>query len=116
MLTDKKIAGGNLRKGCSETVAQHGKNNVKQSSLNVRILFNPGPQLFIAEWLSRHNHNVNSHEQITCMTLSFNVLQTCKSFQKTAKEIQLPSICNKYIGIFGRLCIVWLAINRNKSL
>ena len=40
----------------------------------MKILYKPGPQLFIVDWLSRYNHNESKDEEIPGMTLNINVV------------------------------------------
>ena len=39
-----------------------------------RILYKPGPQLFIADWLSRHNHKTNRDEEIPGISVTINTI------------------------------------------
>ena len=42
----------------------------------VRIIYKPGPDLFIADWLSRQNHKENKDEEIPGMPLNVDTIQT----------------------------------------
>ena len=44
---------------------------------NMRILYKPGPQLLIADWLYRHNNRVKKEKMIPGMGISINVIETC---------------------------------------
>ena len=41
----------------------------------VRIIYKPGPDLFIVDWLSRQNHSENKDEEIPGMQLSIKAIQ-----------------------------------------
>ena len=44
---------------------------------NVRIMYKPGPQVFITDWLSGHNYSENWDEAILGMSLNINAIETC---------------------------------------
>ena len=54
----------------------------------VRILYKPGPEIFIADWLSQHNHKENKDKAIHRMDVEVNAVQTltdvpeCMSIQQ----------------------------------
>ena len=68
----------------------------------VRILHKPGPDLFTADWLSRHNHTENKDTEIPGMDIKVNAIQTatniseCMSIpqlhQTTAQDNHLPCL------------------------
>ena len=41
--------------------------NSTKNLYRVRIIYKPGPDLFMGDWLFRHNHNENKDEEITGM-------------------------------------------------
>ena len=41
----------------------------------VRIIYKPGPELFIADWLSCHNHMENEDEEICGMDIRVDAMQ-----------------------------------------
>ena len=41
----------------------------------VRIIYKPGPCLFIADWLSRQKHKGNKVEKMTGMQVNINIIQ-----------------------------------------
>ena len=45
---------------------------------NIRILYKPGTNLFITDWLSRHNDSEDRDEEIQAMSLSIYAIDTCK--------------------------------------
>ena len=42
----------------------------------VRIIYKPGPDVFIADWLSRQNHKENRDKEIPDMQLNVDAIQT----------------------------------------
>ena len=42
----------------------------------MKIIYRPGPNLFIADWLSRQNHDKNKDAEIPSMQLNINTIQT----------------------------------------
>ena len=43
----------------------------------IRILYKPGLQLYISNWLSRQNHNEGTAENITDKNLNINAIKIC---------------------------------------
>ena len=43
---------------------------------SVRILYKPGPDLFITDWLSRHNHTENKDAEIPGIDIKVDAIQT----------------------------------------
>ena len=61
----------------------------------VRIIYNPGPHLFIADWLSRQNHKENKDAQIPGMQLN---MMPCKQqiiYQAAWQYISYNRQCHK---------------------
>ena len=56
----------------------------------VRIIYKPGPDLFMADWLSRHNYSENKDEEISFMQISINVIQSTTNIPEcmTTHELQ----------------------------
>ena len=63
-----------------------------QPSIQHRDLAQARPQLFIADWLSRHNNNEGKDEEILGMSLIINAVETCTDIPKCmmAEEIRQP--------------------------
>ena len=51
-------------------------NPAKNSPIPVQILYVPGPKIFIADWLSHHNHKENKDEPIQGMDISLYAIQS----------------------------------------
>ena len=56
----------------------------------VRIIYKPGPDLFMADWLSRYNHNASKAKEITGMQISINAIQSTTNILDcmTVSELQ----------------------------
>ena len=48
---------------------------------NIRILYKVGQQIFITDWLSRHNHKTNRDEKIPGMCITINVMSHAQIYQ-----------------------------------
>ena len=51
-------------------------NSSQNTPGRVKIIYKPGPDLFIADWLSREHHKENKDGEITGMQLNVDVIQT----------------------------------------
>ena len=71
------------------------------------MLHKPGPQLYITDWLSRHNHETNRDEEITGMGITINTIASCTHMPEwmTSEEIRIATLENKHIGILSELII-----------
>ena len=54
----------------------------------VRIIYKPGLDLFIANWLSRQNHTENKDEEIPDMPLNIDAIQTMTNICKAVCSIR----------------------------
>ena len=80
---------------------------------NIRILSKLGPQLFTADWISRHNHKIGKDEEIPVMDRSMNVMETCRNIPEcmTAEDKKLATIDDEHIGMLSKYMLHgWLAI------
>ena len=59
----------------------------------IRILYDPGPQLYIADLLFRHYHTRGKDEEITCLNLNINTVTTTTDIPECmiAEEIRHAS-------------------------
>ena len=46
----------------------------------VRIVYKLGPELFITDWLSRHNHTENKDTEVHDMDINIDTIQTMMNF------------------------------------
>ena len=68
---------------------------------SIRNLYQPGPQLFIAHWLSRHNNETNRDNEIPCMFITTNAIESYSDIPDwlTAEEIRSVTPDNEYLGM-----------------
>ena len=74
----------------------------------VQIIYKPGPDIFIADWLSRHNHAEGKDQLIKGMEVQVDIMQTatdmseCLSMtelqQASSQDDHLPKIKNSIIA------------------
>ena len=57
-----QTAPSNFQEGCITLISQTAKNIIKHASIQHKNTVQPGPQLFIADWLSRHNHETEARK------------------------------------------------------
>ena len=83
-------------------------NPTKNHQYRVKILYKPGPKIFITDWLSHHNHKENKDEPIQGMDIRVDAIQSmtnaleCMSIsqiqQATAQDGYLPWLKNNIIS------------------
>ena len=49
---------------------------LKTHQYRVQIIYKPGPEIFIADWLSRHNHTEGKDKLIKGMDIWVDAIQT----------------------------------------
>ena len=54
----------------------------------VKILYKPGPYLFITDWLSRHNHTENKDAEIPGMDVKVDAIQTMTNIPECMSKQQ----------------------------
>ena len=74
---------------------------------NIRILYEPGPQLFIANWLFMHNLKTNRDEEIPDMCVTFNAIESCTYMPEclTAEEIREVILDDEHLSGFAELIL-----------
>ena len=55
----------------------------------VRIMYKPGPELFITDWLSRHNYMEDKATQIHCMDIKVDAIQTKTNILECISILQI---------------------------
>ena len=65
----------------------------------VKIIYKPGPELFVADWLSRQNHNKNTDAEIPHMQLGINAIHTATNIPEcmTMHELQLVTYLDQHL-------------------
>ena len=69
---------------------------------NIRILYKPKPQLLIADWLSRHNHDTNK-EEIPDMYITINTNESCTDIPDCmiAEEIRIAILDDEQVDMLS---------------
>ena len=56
---------------------------------NIRMLYKPEPQLFIADWLSRNNNATNNNEKISAMYMTIKKRELYKDIPNCMKAEEI---------------------------
>ena len=74
---------------------------------NIRILCKPGLQLFITDWLSRHNHETNRDKETPHMCITISMIKYCKDIldSMTAEEIREVNIEDQLLSTLAELVL-----------
>ena len=72
MITDHKLPVAIFKKDVVSLSHRPDRIRSRIHQYNIRILHKPGPELFITDWLSRHNHVTNRDEEISGMCITIN--------------------------------------------
>ena len=109
--------GGNHQKEHSEPAAQTTKNTTMCTSIQHKIIYKPGLQLFIYDWLSRHNHKLNKDEEILWKRISTIVIEMCTHILKamTANGNITVNSRRWTHRCVNKICFICLAIHKSRS-
>ena len=68
---------------------------------SIRILYKTCPQLFIADWPSRHNHKRNRDKEILGMNITINAIESFMDIPNwlTEKEIRSVTLEDKHLNM-----------------
>ena len=58
--------------------------------MRVQIIYKPGPDIFIADWLLRHNHTEGKDKLIKGMELLVDIIQTATDMPECLSMTELP--------------------------
>ena len=75
IITDHKPLTAKFKKDIASYHRGSSEFYLRIHQYRVKIIYKPGPDLFIADLLSRQNHNVNKDEEITGMQISIHAIQ-----------------------------------------
>ena len=75
IITDHKPLVATLKKDVATLSQRLQRILLRMHQYRMIIIYKPGPDLFIADWLSRQNHGKNKDEEIPSMQLSINAIQ-----------------------------------------
>ena len=80
---------------------------LKIHQYGVQIIYKPGPDIFIADWLSRHNHVEGKDKTIKDMDVCVNIIQSMTDIPECVSmaEIQQESAQDNHIQ-YLKNCII----------
>ena len=89
---------------------------LKIHQYRVQIIYKPGPEIFIADWLSRHNHTEGKDKPIKGMDIQADALQTTTDMPECASvaEIQQASSLNNHLQQLKGIIITGWPDNRGE--
>ena len=62
---------------------------LKIHQFRVQIIYKPGPDIFIADWLSRHNHTEGKDQPINGMEVWVDIIQTVTDMPECLSVMEL---------------------------
>ena len=75
----------------------------------MRIIYKPGPDLFMADWLSRHNHSENKDKEITGMQMGINMIESTTNVAEYMKYVSYKKQNLKPAPpTLHRICHTWM--------
>ena len=88
-----QTTGSYVLKGCGHTVTMYTMHTVKIHQYRVQIIYKPGPEIFIAVWLSRNNHIKGKDKPIYNMDVGVDAIQSSIDMPEcvSMEEIWQPS-------------------------
>ena len=76
VITDHKLLVSIFKKDVATLSQRIQHILLKIHQYRVLVIYKPGPDIFIADWLSRHNHEEGKDQPIKGMELQVDVIQT----------------------------------------
>ena len=67
----------------------------------IRVLYKPGSQPFIADWLSRHNHETNRDEEVLGMCITINSCMNILGCME-AEETMVAILDVEHLGLVSK--------------
>ena len=83
---------------------------LKTHQYSVQIIYKPGPDIFIADWMSRHNHTEGKDKPIKGMEIQVDMIQTVKDIPECvsmAERQQASSLDNHLQQLKGIIITCW---------
>ena len=89
----------NIQKRCSHTVTVYTVHTAKIHQYRVQIIYKPDPKIFIADWLSRHNHVEGKDKPIKDIDIRVDAIQSATDMPEciSMAEIQLASTQDNHL-------------------
>ena len=80
-------------------ITMHTTHTIKIHQYRVQIIYKPGPEIFIADWLLRHNHTEGKDKPIKGMDIWVDAIQTTMDIPECVSmaEIQQASSINNHL-------------------
>ena len=83
---------------------------LRMHQYNIMIFHKLRQQLFITDWLSRHNHETNRGEQIPGMCITIKAIESCMDIMDipdcmTADEIRIIMLDDKNTGMLSEFLV-----------
>ena len=107
IITDNKPLVAILKRH-GNTVTETTQNSAKIHQYIVIIIYKPGPDLFIADWLSRQNHKESKDAEISGMQLNIDAKQTTTSFQDCMIIQELQQVTSQNEQVKQHIIKGWL--------
>ena len=76
VITDHKLLVSIFKKDVATLSQRIQRILLKIHQYRAQVIYNPGPDIFIADWLSRHNHVEGKDQPIKGMELRVDIIQT----------------------------------------
>ena len=76
IITDHKPLVAIFKKDVTMLLQQIQQILLRMHQCRVRVIYKPGPDLYITDWLSRQNHEENKDTEITGLQLNIDAIET----------------------------------------
>ena len=111
MITDHKLLVSMFKKRCGHTVTMHPAHATKIHQYRVQIIYIPGPEIFIADWLSRHNHMEGKDKPIKVMDVQVDTIQAITEMPECIPVVEIQQVSstdNQLQQLKGIIITGWL--------
>ena len=80
-------------------LSTHNAFVLKIHQCRVQIIYKPGPKIFIADWLSQHNHKEGKDKPIKDMDIRIDVIQSVTDIPEciSISQIQQASVQDEHL-------------------
>ena len=89
VITDHRLLVSIFKKDVATLSQQIQHILLKIHQYRVQIIYKPGPDIFIADWLSRHNHAERKNQPIKDMEIWVDIIQTSTDMQECLSMTEL---------------------------
>ena len=95
VITDHKLLVSIFKKYVATLSQQIQCILLKIHQYRVQIIYKPGPDIFIADWLSRHNHTEGKDQPIKGMEVWVDVIQTATDMPESLSMTELQQVLSQ---------------------